>query len=164
MNTSTTTIDALKKLFGLSYEVLKRNLEGVMHEESLLQPEVGGNCLNWVLGHVLATRNGALQMLHKDPFWSQEEIANYRRGSAPIKDPSRAQDLGKMVADLDRSQDRLMAGLAEITEPELKAKPEGPSPGETVEETLFILHLHESYHAGQTGLLRRMTGRKGAIQ
>jgi hypothetical protein len=31
-------------------------------------------------------------------------------------------------------------------------------------ETLFVLQFHEAYHAGQTGLLRRMAGREGVIK
>ena len=33
--------------------VVKRNLEGLTHEESLVQPQPGGNCLNWIVGHLV---------------------------------------------------------------------------------------------------------------
>jgi hypothetical protein len=146
-------------LFGLNYEVLKKNLEGITHDDILIQPQ-GGNCLNWVIGHIVATRDGALQLLKKDPIWSQEEAEIYRRGSAPIRDSSRALSLRKLVSDLDRSQDRLIAGLTEASGAELSA-----AAGEqTVGETLFVLQMHEAYHAGQTGLLRRIAGREGAIK
>ena len=87
MNSNT---DALKMLFGINYDVLKKNLEGVTHDESLLQPPGGANCLNWVLGHVVATRDVALELLHQQPIWSKEDAALYRRGSAPIRDASKA--------------------------------------------------------------------------
>ncbi len=165
MNTTTmTTRDALKKLFGVSYQVLKKNLDGVTHEESLLQPETDGNCLNWVVGHILSTRNAALEMLNQQPFWSQEEAATYSRGSEPMKDGSRALSLTKMVADLDRSQESLMACLSGISEAQLNAPSPVPSVGETMEEALLILQFHESYHAGQSGLLRRIVGKEGVIK
>jgi DinB superfamily len=164
MNTTTVTRDALKKLFGISYEVLKKNLNGVTHEESLLQPEADGNCLNWVVGHILSTRNAAMQMLNQQPFWNQEEAALYKRGSEPIKDGSRALNFQKMATDLDRSQELLMRGLSEVSEAQLNSPCPDPSIGETVEEAFFIMQFHETYHAGQTGLLRRIAGREGVIK
>jgi uncharacterized damage-inducible protein DinB len=164
MNTKTTSTDALKMLFGTNYQVLKKNLQDVTHEESLRQPEGGGNCLNWVLGHIVATRNVVLEMLQQEPVWSKEVVDSYKRGSAPIRDDSYAQPLDKIVADLDRTQDRLVAGLTEASEVQLSAPSAEKAPGDTVGETLFILQFHEAYHAGQTGLLRRMAGHEGAIK
>jgi len=164
MNTTTITRDALKKLFGISHQVLKKNLNDVTHEESLLQPEADGNCLNWVVGHILSTRNSALQMLNQPPFWNQEEAALYKRGSEPIIDGSRALNFKKMTTDLDRSQELLMACLSEISETQLNRPCPDPSIGETIEEALFIMQFHETYHTGQTGLLRRLVGREGVIK
>lgn len=33
--------------------ILRLNVAGLTHEESLIQPRPGGNCLNWVMGHLL---------------------------------------------------------------------------------------------------------------
>jgi uncharacterized damage-inducible protein DinB len=159
MSTGITSTEALKMLYGFNYFLLKKNLDGVTHEESLLQPEGGGNCLNWVLGHIVATRDAALKMLNQEPIWNQDQADTYRRGSSPILDGARAEHLEKILADLELSQDRLVAGLANVSESELTA----PAGDETMEKQLFTLQLHEAYHAGQTGLLRRMAGHEGAI-
>jgi len=164
MNTKTTSTDALTMLFGINYDVLKRNLDGVTHEESLIQPEGGGNCLNWVLGHIVATRDNVMQLLHQQPVWTKEITGVYQRGSAPLRDGANAQPLEKLVADLERSQERLVAGLSAASEPELSAPAPDKSAADTVGETLFVLQFHEAYHAGQTGLLRRMAGHDGAIK
>jgi uncharacterized damage-inducible protein DinB len=161
MNSNT---DALNMLFGINYQVLKKNLDGVTHEESLIQPEGGGNCLNWVLGHIVATRDNAIQLLNQEPVWGSELSGVYQRGSDPLRDGSKAQPLERIVADLDRSQDRLVAGLATVSEPRLSAPSPDTSIAETVGELLFVLQFHEAYHAGQTGLLRRMAGHEGAIK
>src|SRR5687767_1381443 len=150
MQTSTTGVQALNMLFGLNYEVLKKNLAGVTHEESLIQPEGGGNCLNWVLGHILATRDNALQLLHQEPVWGKAEAEIYQRGSEPLRDGSNAQRLEKVVADLGRSQERLIAGLATVSQPDLTAPSPDKSIADTVGELLFVLQFHEAYHAGQT--------------
>ena len=164
MNTQTTSQDALKMLFGYNYQVLKKNLAGVTHEQSLIQPEGGGNCLNWVLGHIVATRDNAVQLLNQEPVWSKEIAGVYQRGSVPLRDGSNARPFEKIIADLETSQDRLVAGLASVSAPELSAPSPDLSAAKTVGELLFVLQFHEAYHAGQTGLLRRMAGHEGAIK
>ena len=164
MNTTTTSTDALNLLFGINYQVLKRNLDGVTHGESLIQPAGGGNCLNWVLGHIVATRDNVMQLLQQETVMSKEVAGVYQRGSEPIRDGSNAQPLEKLVADLERSQNRLVAGLSTVSEPQLSAPSPDKSIAETVGELLFVLQFHEAYHAGQTGLLRRMAGHEGAIK
>jgi len=161
MNTNT---DALNMLFGINYTVLKKNLDGVTHEESLIQPEGGGNCLNWVVGHIVATRNNVMELLNQEPVWSKELSGFYQRGSDPLRDGSNAQPLERILADLDRSQDLLVAGLAAVSEPKLSAPSSDKSNAQTVGEMLFVLQFHEAYHAGQTGLLRRIAGHQGAIK
>ncbi len=42
--------------FGFNGYVLEVNTAGVTHEQSLWLPSPGGNCLNWIAGHILVTR------------------------------------------------------------------------------------------------------------
>ena len=44
--------------FAVSGWVLLANLEGISDEESLVQPQEVGNCVNWVAGHILMARGG----------------------------------------------------------------------------------------------------------
>jgi len=153
------SVDALQKLFGVNHRALELNVNGLSHEDSLVQPPRGGNCLNWVAGHVVANRNSILGLVGEQPIWSEAETEPYKRGSAPIQDGSRARKFEHIVADFVRSQERLRAGLARMTEEDL-AKKKGD---ETVGATLHFLQFHEAYHIGQMGLLRRMAGKEGAI-
>ena len=52
----------IANMYEFSYGAIKRNLEDVTNEESLVQPPGAGNCLNWVLGHIVAARNTALKL------------------------------------------------------------------------------------------------------
>jgi len=151
--------ELLRTLFDVNHQVLHRNVSGLTHEESLIQPPEGGNCLNWVAGHIVATRNGLLKLLGEDPIWSPEEEAVYKRGSKPIQNESRAKPFPSILADYDRSQERLRAGISRLTEAAMK---ESRGDG-TLGGTLHILHFHEAYHIGQTAILRRMAGKEGAI-
>ena len=153
------SVEALQKLFGINHRALELNVNGLSHEESLIQPPRGGNCLNWVVGHVAANRNFILGLVGEQPIWSEAEMEPYKRGSAPIKDGNRARNFEQIVADFSRSQERLTAGLGRLTEQDLAQK-KGDA---TVGESLHFLQFHEAYHIGQTGLLRRMAGKEGAI-
>lgn len=149
----------LATLFGLNIQVLKVDLQGITHAESLFQPKPAGNCINWILGHMMATRDGALKLLGETPIWGPAETALYSRGSKPITEPGKALPLERLLADIDRSQDKLMNGLMRLSPKALAA----PDPQGTLADKLAMLHFHEAYHVGQLGLLRRLVGREGAI-
>jgi uncharacterized damage-inducible protein DinB len=150
---------ALAKLYAINVQSLKLNTEGVSHEESVRPPSEGGNSLNWVLGHIVANRNGILDLVGAPPIWSEELATPYERGSTPL-DPGAAQPLNRILADLDRAQETLTRRLGEIGSADLAAQ-RGKS---TVGEQLAFLQFHEAYHAGQVGLLRRLLGKPGAIR
>ncbi|MFB3908314.1 MAG: DinB family protein [Candidatus Eisenbacteria bacterium] len=150
--------ESLASLFGLVHRVLHVNTDGITHEESLRKPEPGGNSMNWILGHLVATRNGALRLLEAEPVWSDTEAAPYQRGAAgDVADPIRFE---RILSDLDRSQDRLLAAISDLTAERLATQVKDGTLG----DRLAFLHFHESYHAGQLGLLRRLLGKEGAIR
>jgi uncharacterized damage-inducible protein DinB len=152
----------LQLLYKTSHAIINHNVKGISHEESLIQPEPGGNCLNWVLGHIVASRNSIFRLLRNEPIWTADQASVYERGAPPLRGADTARPLPEILADLNHSQERLMARLATVTEAEMAA-PSGMM-DESVGGMIAFLQFHESYHAGQTGLLRRLIGREGAIK
>ena len=72
----------LAKMYEFSYGAINRNLDGLSHEESLVIPEPGGNCLNWVLGHiVIGPQHGADAGRRRLPCSAGEE-ARHSTGAA----------------------------------------------------------------------------------
>jgi hypothetical protein len=155
---------ALKTQVHYNLGALKMNLEGLTHEESLVQPQPAGNCLNWIVGHILANRAGILGLLGQGPVWNEDETQPYQRGSEPLTDPALAKHLDELVAMLETAQDSILAGLSEISEEALQAPAPSGREGETVETGLAALVFHEAYHVGETGILRRLLGHDGAIK
>ena len=153
------SVDQLKKLFEINQYAFGVNVEGVTHDESLLQPGGGGNCLNWVAGHVVANRNHILELLNEAPIWDEPAYTEYKRGSAPIVTAAKARPFDSIVTDFGRAQGRIQSGLAKLQDSDLGA----PRGKQTLGEALHFLHFHESYHIGQTALLRRLAGKPGAI-
>lgn len=144
---------------------LLQNLEGLSNEESLVAAEKGGNSANWVVGHLLTAYDNLVQVVGGDRVCDPEQMAPYRRGSGPL-DPTKARTLEELLADLDQSHARAVAGLGELTAEALAAPaPSSPrnDPNETIGSLIGLIAFHQAYHVGQTGVLRRMVGREGAI-
>ena len=146
-------------------QVAKMNCSGITEEQALVGAESGGNCLNWVMGHVVASRSKLLPMLGKRPLWNRKNANVYQRGSAPLTGPGLT--LERIMADFEASQQPIIDGLRNLTPDQLAAKaPFSPwnNPDETVGSLLAGLLFHEAYHVGQTGVLRRVIGLEGAIR
>jgi len=152
------TAESLKRLFELNHYAIGVNARDLSHEESLRGPGPAGNCANWVLGHIVAGRGAILSLVGEQPVWDAATGERYKRGSSPIE-REMARPFPEILESLDRSQERLVTGLARLKHEEL-----GEDDGESLGSKLAFLQFHEAYHAGQLGLLRRIAGKKGAIQ
>lgn len=156
----------LAKMYEFSYAAMNRNLQDLSNEDSLVLPEAGGNCLNWVLGHVVSARGMILMLAGTPPTMTGERLAPYRRGSHPEGTDDFA-DLATLRGWLTDTQQQLIPALAALSEedldrpvPEEQRRP--PLTG-SIGDALIRLHYHEGYHNGQIGLLRRLAGKPGAI-
>lgn len=146
-----------------SYGVLKGQTAGLTHEDSLLQYPFRGNCLNWVLGHILASRSSAMVALGLPPLWTDEQRAPYMRGSAPITPENAAVALRfeDMLRDLDESQAQIIAALKTKTFTDMQMISDRPPA--CLGERLGNFVWHEAYHAGNTEPLRQLTGKDDQV-
>jgi hypothetical protein len=146
--------------------VVHLNLADITHDESLIQPHPGGNCLNWVLGHLICIYDNVLRLLDADSLDQRQALKRYDRGSAAITGPMDAVNISELIRLWDESVDRIDAAAAKLTTARLdEPVPDSPSrnPKETVRSLLSTIAFHQAYHAGQLGILRRMAGKPGAI-
>ncbi len=120
------------------------------HEESLCQPPAGGNCLNWVVGHIVVARANVLALLGEAPSWDWAGLRRYIPGSAPVTAGADALGFERLLADFDRAQEQLVAALGRQSPEDLAAVRDD----RTLGAHLASCHFHESYHAGQIELLR----------
>jgi len=149
----------LVRQFEYNQQTVKVNLDGISDEESMFQPTPGGNCINWIVGHITATRNAAHRLLDLPPAWADDAAARYARGSQPITGAGEAIPLDELIGRYRSSQGVLTAALQSATDEDLWRA----VGGEHVAVQLAGLSFHESYHVGQLGVLRRLIGRAGAI-
>ncbi len=154
--------DALKQQYGFFYLTLKLNLDGFGAEQSLEQPNPGGNCANWILAHTVSVHNAAMGLVNQEPVWDHEALLGR---TEPVAGPGDAYDWDTMVSKLIDSEARFMAGLDALEESDLDedgfTDPFGNAT--TRGELLNLLAVHQNYHTGQLGLSRRLVGLPGAI-
>lgn len=144
-----------------NYRTLQRQINGLTHEQSLLQPPFRGNCLNWVVGHLVTSRERMLLLVDEEAVWTPDQRMRYERGSEPVTDGNNALHFEQIVADLEISHGRLVSRLQSIPPEALdvrKVPYNLPADPEPVWDWLQFLLWHETYHIGNTELLRQLAG------
>lgn len=153
----------LERHFAMLYDTAAANLDGMTHEHSLAQPAPGGNCANWILGHLVDVHNGVMRVLGEKPVWESDRLS--RAGHGPIERPEDAIDWDSLRDRLLGSRDRCLAAVRALTEEALAEELPDPFGGACSRaELLAILAFHQTYHAGQLALSRRIAGLPGAIK
>jgi hypothetical protein len=149
-------------IYRFAHAALERNLDGVSDVDALRSPEEGGNCVNWLVGHLLWSRNRVHSLLGGVPAWPERLGPSdaYHRGATGFR-VGDAVPLSKLYEALVHSQAIVVAGLEQLSADRLN---EPATATMTVGEQLAFLGFHEGYHVGQVGLLRRFLGRAGAIK
>jgi DinB family protein len=153
--------ELLTALLAFDTRATHLNLEGLTHADALVQPPGGGNCVNWMLGHIVTHRNHMLRLLGRDPVWGAELDARYDRGSKAVTGKGDgAASLETLLDALERARLALEDAFRAATPGQLDdlvgSRPLG--------QMLVTLLAHELYHAGQIGVVRRYLGRPGAIK
>jgi len=146
--------ESLIQSYATNHWLINTIIDGLTNADSLVQPPYDGNCLNWVLGHIVSSRHTALKLAGATPVWSQEEADRYKTGSQPIVTAEQALPLEKLISDLDLTQERIAAALAGKSQDELMVEAETNRGLKPVTQHLAGLHWHETYHTGQLELLR----------
>jgi uncharacterized damage-inducible protein DinB len=152
----------LVQSFKLTHWIIHKQAEGLTHADSLLQLPFRGNCFNWVLGHIMTSRNEALTLLGEMPVLTEAEVSLYQRGSEPITNEERAVPLERLLQALDEAQERLVEALPKAS-PERLAAIYNEERQQTVGDRIAGLHWHETYHTGQLDILRQLAGKNDGV-
>ena len=154
----------LSKAFERNLRIVKAQTDGVSHEESLTQTAYNINCLNWVVGHVVQSRDVTLEVLGIDGVLTPDQFDRYERESDPVtEDGPHVVRLEDLVAAMETQQERLAAALEPLTAEDLEAPhPRGDSET-TLLRRIHFQYFHDSYHTGQTDLLRQVSGKSDKI-
>jgi hypothetical protein len=159
----TPTAKLIIGLYQFNHNIIHQQLNGITHAESLLQPPFRGNCINWVMGHIVCIRDECLEQLGLPGMFSESERKKYGYGSEPITDAFQAIDLDSMIKKVDESLATIVNKLESLSQADLDRETRtwrGPLP---LSETVSFMLWHESYHTGQLELLRQLTGKNDHV-
>lgn len=153
METQSNDIEIIKNQVASTYYVITSNIDGITHEESMIFPNGEANCMNWILGHLIYIRNPLLNILGEESVWNSDKFSFYNRGEIAVDHKDELISFEDLKSYLKQSQDTLEAKLNTLE----SFKPE-------MVKDISTLSLHEIYHSGQLGYLRRILGKPGAIK
>jgi uncharacterized damage-inducible protein DinB len=154
--------EKLANLFDATNFVVRRQTAGLTHADSLVQPPFRGNCLNWVLGHILISRDNLLETLEAEPIQSAAARQLYQTNSEAITSDEQAMQLDQLLQEFDRSKQALADALAQKKADELSAIVDQDR-NQSLEDRVRGFHWHETYHVGQLELLRQLAGKNDKI-
>ena len=144
------------KSVGITDRVIKQKTEGLTHADSMLQLPFPGNCMNWILGHILVYRMQYLGVIDGVSKPDEGEFALYGFGSEPITDSDKAIPLETLLARLDDASEQVVAALKAMPESRLEEVLDEEQ-GVSVDERLhFYLVFHEAFHVGQLEPLQEL--------
>ncbi len=152
------TIDTLINAYARNLFFVKTHTAGMSHADSLAQPPLKGNCVNWIVGHIALYRNTVLKDLGQPAVFPDEIALRYRAGSEPVlhNEPGLAQ-FPALLAALDASQEALATGLCALTtERGAEMITFGTVPPMPLSESVIFRLRHEAYHTGQLELLAEL--------
>jgi uncharacterized damage-inducible protein DinB len=153
------TPQQLADAYGRNVGIIKAQAAGLSNADGLLQPACRGNCLNWVVGHILDGRNTVLNLLGAEPAFDPVAAARYARNSEPIlADGTGVVPLDELLRTLERSQEYLGAAMAALTDADVARETQFGTRTQPLGGILFFLYFHECYHSGQAEPLRQLAG------
>jgi hypothetical protein len=153
----------LTHLLQQNYETTLKQLDGISQAESLLQLPFRGNCLNWVVGHLLGVHGECLDLLGLPGTLSASEEKLYGYGSEPLTDPKKALALPDLLQRLEQSYTTLTGSLANLKAADLKRQVQIWRGKVSLHEGLAFMLWHAAYHTGQLELLRQLAGKNDKV-
>ncbi len=152
-------IEQVALIYKFNNAFVSRALAG-LDEANAWQRPAGGNPIAWLLGHVTHSRQQLLALLGAP--WDSGLGAAFKRG-APLQGAPSYPSVSAIAAAWAATHHRMRDAFAAVTDERLLEPAAGVSiPGtKTVADVISFLALHESYHVGQMGYVRRALGLPG---
>jgi uncharacterized damage-inducible protein DinB len=158
------TPQQLADAYALNVRIAHMQTEGLSHTDSLVQAPYNINNLNWVLGHMIVHRDKVLKLLDQAPLLDETQTALYDRESQPVSaDTPDLLTLERLLKILDQGQEIINERLPALSDGELAEELRSGERTFTRAARLHWYYFHDTYHTGQTELLRQVAGMEDKI-
>lgn len=145
----------LVKDFERNRSILHSQSAGLTHADSLLQP-VGGNCLNWTIGHIVVHRDKVIEACGGEPILALAQVERYTNESDPItQEGPDVVSLATLLDQLDRTQELLAQVIVDADLETIQTANDRDVP---LWKRVHFWYFHDTYHTGQTEMLRGLAG------
>lgn len=150
--------------FSLNTRLIKLQTDGLSHTDSLVQTPYNINSMNWVLGHIAVNRDNVLSLIGRQELLSEEQRLRYKTESEPVvADGPEVTRLDKLLEILSTGQARIEEALEELSEADLLEEIQVGERMMPLGSRLYGFYFHDTYHTGQTELLRQIAGTNDKI-
>ncbi len=154
------TIPDLKKILKIEKELIHQQTNALLQSDTLIQPQPAGNCMNWVLGHLLESQITMLEALGGVSPISRNELNRYGRESDPILGEGEGIfALDTLLNNHDQVHKAILTRLDEMSETDMEHEIIEHERSMTRGWRVFFLHFHYTYHIGQLEQLRQLAGK-----
>jgi uncharacterized damage-inducible protein DinB len=146
--------------FGNNLRLLELNGAGLTAEMAAQRSANGVSSAAWILGHLVATRRRIVKLLGgglpEDPAWERHYARGGPGATAHLDWPALTGAFG--AADQALKE-------AFLAVPDWDRPTTNPALGveQPLEQVLAFLYMHECYHLGQIGVIRKLHGLPGAL-
>ena len=149
----------LIKAYERNTRIIELHAEGLSHEDSLAQTPYNINCFNWTVGHIVWYRDVLLEYLGHDRIIPEVTLERYVRESEPIvEDGPGVLPFGELISFARKSQEKLADVLGAMTESDFAAERTEGDRTRAVGSVVHFNYFHDTYHSGQTEILRQVAG------
>jgi hypothetical protein len=145
--------------FARNLHLIHAHLKEFSQTDALQQPPFRSNCALWIVGHLAAYRNAALEHLGLPPTFDATAALRFKVGSAPVLgDEPGLPLLSDLLAALDAAQTQIAAAMPHLDAARAADPVSYGAFAHPIPRAEAIVHLmrHESYHTGQLELLAEM--------
>lgn len=153
-------IKDFSEMFPFENEIVMKQIEGLSHAESLIQPQPGGNCMNWVLGHLDDSLLSLLKILDGKMPENLPDLKRYGYGSDPVReDGPGVLPLKELVSIYSLLTQAITDRLSQMTEADFKEEIDLWSGKTNRGYGALFYFFHTTYHIGQLEQGRNRAGK-----
>jgi uncharacterized damage-inducible protein DinB len=139
-------IQLLSGSFRFNEKLFNGVINDISHGESLQAPNPAMNPINWIVGHIVFSREQMLSALGLSSNLNENYEQVYQRGS--VFSQKNAEDFGDVIKQYRKQKEIITEAI---------------DSNQTLDQKtwskLNTFLLHESYHIGQIGTLRKYLGK-----
>lgn len=158
------TISDFAKMLTNEIEIIHSQTKDLTQSDTLIQPQPGGNCMNWVLGHLLDGLINVLSVLEGEMPESLPNLERYQRESSPIQqDEPGLLTLPRLIENLDKVNNSILKRLEQLTDSDFDQEIELWGSQVRRGWVAFFYYFHYTYHLGQLEYFRNLAGKTDKV-